>query len=158
MEKNKSFQGFYGKIVRKAVLIAFLLLGIVLMTVFMGAQIGNKLGGDAEKTAEALSSCEYYYYDGEYAGLLNTLELYETEGEEFDKYWEMARAYEAYQKWEVYAKGAELPDIDENEKVQYEDKAGGYEKTVRRYYDTSTDSENRSVMKSLIAQIENRRR
>ena len=154
MEVRQSFKGFQGKIAFRLVVIVFLVLGLIPFLLAAGNLFGGLWNGGERARTEALEACEYDYYNGDYAALLNTLEMYGETGEEFDRYWEMGRAYAAYQEWQVYAGAAELPDIGEEESLLYEEKAVGCEETVRGYYGASQDQENKAILKSLTDRME----
>ena len=85
---------------------------------------------------------------------MNTLEAYEETGGEFDRYWEMGKAYEAYQKWKLYDGAAELLDIGEDLAHGYEIRAAQYEEQVRDACAATGDSENRAILEGLIREME----
>ena len=154
MADNKSFKGYQGKIAFRVVLLVFLVFGMIPLFMMAGVLAGEVADGGKRERAEALDSCEYDYYNGEYASLLNTLEAYEETGGEFDRYWEMGKAYEAYQKWKLYDGAAELPDIGEDLVHGYEIRAAQYEEQVRDACASTGDSENRAILEGLIREME----
>ncbi len=155
MAKNKK-KNFTKRVVFRSLIIAFLLLGLIPLLAFMGSYLGKKVSGEQQEKADALDSCEYSYYEGDYATLLNDLNLYDCEEEDSDfaKYWEMARAYEAYQHWKVYREGTAIPGLSQEEQTQYSEKAAEYEKTVRGYLTNTTDSENKVILEELVKEID----
>ena len=154
MAKDKR-KNFTQRVVFRSLVIAFLLLGLIPMLALMGSCLGKQVNGNRQEKADALDSCEYSYYRGNYAELLNNLNLYECEEDDSDfaKYWEMAKAYEAYQKWKVYKEGAALPGLSGEEAARYSEKAEEYENAVRGYLENTTDSENLVILKDLADKI-----
>ena len=150
MEAKRSFKGYTVKIVFRAALIGFLLLGMIPALMAFGYFLGGSAGEEERELEDAYAACEHDYYSGEYAALFNTLELYDVRNERLSRFQEAAEFYEAWQKWRLYRRGAGLSDIDEAKRQEYETKAAEYEKTVRQSYENCTDSENRSMMKKLL--------
>ena len=74
MEAKRSFKGYTAKIVFRAVLIGFLLLGMIPALMAFGYFLGGSAGEEERELEDAYAACEHDYYSGEYAALFNTLE------------------------------------------------------------------------------------
>ncbi len=62
--------------------------------------------------------CDEYYYDRDFYGLYDFMELYELYGEEYELYWEVVNAYRDYVSWHAWKKAAdsgEMPMAAEKE-------------------------------------------
>ena len=89
-EKQKMVLGLILRIVACLVL-ALLLWGVLSMFLDQVSE------GTWEKdTGRMVSICDRYYYDRDYAGLRDELELFDLYGEEFGKYWEAVQGYQEY--------------------------------------------------------------
>ena len=83
----------WGLILRIALCLALALILWGVLTMFLD----QASEGTWEKdTGRMVSICDSYYYDRDYAALRDELELFELYGEEFGKYWEAVRGYQAY--------------------------------------------------------------
>ena len=74
-----------------------------------------------ESDAYIINSCDEYYYEREYAELLEYMNLYDAYDEKYDVYWEVMDAYvdlQEYKKWQKVS-SEEIQDAREMEELYY---------------------------------------
>ncbi len=72
--------------------------------------------------AYLINRCDEYYYEKEYAELLDYMHLYDAYGEKYDVYWEVLDVYvdlQEYQKWQKVSE-TDIADAREMEKQYYD--------------------------------------
>lgn len=97
---------------------------------------------------EVISSCETkYYFLKDYAGIGNTLFLYDAVEPEFDQYWEIFDVYDDYTSYLLWYKASEEFD---HKTESYKTLAAYYEDRVQTVYDETIYDENRGIIKGFI--------
>lgn len=96
-----------------------LLLGILcllfLVALIVGAIESNWEGDWKSDTARMIAICDEDLHERDYAGLKETLQLWDLYDPAFDRYWEIVDSYDDYLGWVQWSKAgaASLPDSGE---------------------------------------------
>lgn len=88
-------------------IIVKLVLALFLLYIFLGLMIGmiyliNEDEYYDNNLAKQVDWCNRYYYEKDYAGLRDHLQLYDDYDEAFDMYWEMADGYSDYMEYKQW--------------------------------------------------------
>lgn len=90
------------KIVLKLILVVVLTLNSILAAIGIIASIGERYDFTKDDIPRMLDQCNELYYKRKFGELKDHLTLYELYDEQFDKYWEICDAYEAYMDHVIY--------------------------------------------------------
>ncbi len=146
-----SFKGYGKKIAWRIAVLAYLVFMIVSLLIFGFDLIEEKI--DHFSKTDDLRQCEYSYYQGDYTKLLDRLHLYKGYDERFDKYWEIAKAYEDLRLYRVWSQAA--AELDQENKA-YSIKAAIYKEKVIKAYEQCVNEENKRILKGFRDQLEER--
>lgn len=148
-ELRMSFKGYYGKIIGRLIAIACAFLMILAMFIIIAVTFRESL--DEKNLSNCRSICQRDYYARDFADMLDTLNLYDPNQTQLEKYWEIALTYENFTLYQLWEEASDrYPDHQE-----YREKSNDYAQLVLAAYDQSTDEDNKNIMKSYIKEIEN---
>lgn len=143
-----NFKGYgRGIIVRLAAIVIVILL-IVSFFSFSAQYLAESL--DDKNRVNCINSLESDYYEGKYVEMLDTLYLYDAYEEKYNKYWEIAKAYENFTLYQMWQRA--LTDIDADNK-EYKEKADYYAGEVLKAYESCMDQENKLIMEGFVQAI-----
>lgn len=131
----------------KLLLIAFLSLFLYTM-VQVSAEMIIDYNKENMNQADAIERCDGYYYDRDFAGLRETMILYDLYDEIYDKYWEVVDGYEDYQYCLQARRALAMGDI------QYMDKAEAYEDLVLSNAKNCKFSDNQNILQEFVEAIQ----
>lgn len=139
----------WGKLILK--LAGILFLGMFFVSGLLVLLENVAEGKWEDDTARMIQICDRYYYERDFAGLRDELELYDLYSEAFDPYWEVVDGYNDYLAWIQWSKAAEmgLPDGEKN--------AAAYERKVYENLQNVKFDSNVSILQGFADQIEERK-
>lgn len=143
-EKMLTKTEYETRIVVKSILIAialFITAGLYIQTAILLYE-----DSEVREQREAAENCVEELQTGDYGTLRETLMTYNMYADEYDRYWEMADAYEDYRKLVLFQTAAERDDAN----ILYEDRVSRYKEKLRSRYENCQFEENKERLEKLL--------